>query len=159
MKTMKKPWVIFMMSILFVTTACAGNKDNAGNESTQKSEKEAKVIALTQAEFIKKVHNFQENKETWKFEGGRPAIIDFYATWCGPCKAIAPILEELAQKYDGKIDVYKVDVDKEKELAAAFSISSIPAVLFIPMKDAPRMQQGAMPKEQFEKIVTEFLLK
>lgn len=159
MKTMSKLSAIFMMTLLFVASACAGNKDNANSEPASKTENEAKVTALTQAEFIKKVYNYPANKNEWKFEGTRPAIIDFYATWCGPCKTIAPILEEIAKEYDGKIDVYKVDVDKEKELAAAFGINSIPALLFIPMKGEPQMQQGAMPKEQFQKIVNEFLLK
>lgn len=159
MKTKKKLSTIFMMTLLFVATACAGNKDQTNSEPAPKTENEAKVIALTQTEFIKKVYDYQTNKSDWKFEGTRPAIIDFYATWCGPCKTIAPILEDIAKEYTGKIDVYKVDVDKEKELAAAFGINSIPALLFIPMKGEPKMQQGAMPKEQFQKIVNEFLLK
>lgn len=161
MKTMRTLSAIFTLTLLFAATACAGNKDKTNNESAPKTENEtkAKVIALTQADFIKKVYDFQTNPQEWKYEGNRPAIIDFYATWCGPCKTIAPILEEIAKEYDGKIDVYKIDVDKEKELAATFGISSIPALLFIPMKGKPEMQQGAMPKEQFQKIVNEFLLK
>lgn len=85
-------------------------------------------------------------------------IIDFYATWCGPCKAIAPILEELAKEYAGKIVIYKIDTDKERELAAAFGISSIPTLLFIPAKGDPQVAQGALPKESLKRAIDEFLL-
>ena len=87
------------------------------------------------------------------------AIVDFYATWCGPCKVMHPILEELRKEYSGKVDIYQIDVDKEQELAAAFGISSIPTLLMIPMKEEPRIMQGAMPKDQLKKAIDEFLLK
>ena len=138
-------------------TAKTENSDiNAEKSVTAKSEK--KTIHLTNADFKTKVFNFETNKE-WKYEGDKPCIIDFYADWCGPCKQIAPVLEELANDYDGKVIIYKVNTEKERELASAFGIRSIPSLLFIPVSGQPQMSQGALPKEQFEKIINEFLLK
>lgn len=109
--------------------------------------------------FFLKVYNYEANPNDWKFEGSRPAIVDFYATWCGPCKVMHPILEELSKEYSGKVDIYQIDVDKEQDLAAAFGIRSIPTLLMIPMKEEPRIMQGAMPKDQLKKAIDEFLLK
>jgi thioredoxin 1 len=103
---------------------------------------------LTLDTFKEKVFNFTENKE-WKFEGEKPCIIDFYADWCGPCKMVAPILEELAKEYDGKLNVYKVDTEAERELAGIFGIQSIPSLLFVPKEGQPQMAMGALPKETF----------
>ena len=114
---------------------------------------------MTKAEFLEKVYNFEKNPDEWKYEGDKPAIVDFYATWCGPCKMVAPILDELAKEYDGQIVIYKVDTDKEAELASVFGIRSIPSILFIPMSGKPEMAQGALPKEAFKKAIDEFLLK
>ena len=111
---------------------------------------------LTKETFLNKVFNFQENKE-WKFEGDKPCIIDFYADWCGPCKMVAPILEELSEDYKGKIDIYKVDTEAETELSAAFGIRSIPSMLFCPSDEQPQMAQGALPKHDLEKIIEEVL--
>jgi thioredoxin len=116
------------------------------------------TIQLTKSEFIKKITDFEKNPTTWKYLGDKPAIIDFYATWCGPCKAVSPIMEELAEEYKDSIYVYKVDTDKEQELSALFGIRSIPSVLFIPMEGAPQMSVGAMPKSGFEKAVHDILL-
>ncbi len=104
---------------------------------------------LTKDTFKAKVFNWDENKE-WKFEGNKPAVIDFYADWCGPCKMVAPILEELAEEYDGKIDIYKVDTEAEQELASVFGIQSIPSILFVPVDNQPQMAQGALPKDTFK---------
>ena len=109
---------------------------------------------LTKETFLAKVFNYEENKE-WKFEGDKPAIIDFYADWCGPCKMVAPIMEELAREYDGKIDVYKINTDEQQELAGAFGIQSIPSILFIPVGEQPQMAAGALPKETFKKVITD----
>ena len=103
---------------------------------------------LTLDTFKAKVFNFTDNKE-WKFEGQKPCIIDFYADWCGPCKMVAPILEELAKEYDGKLDVYKVDTEDQRELAGMFGIQSIPSLLFVPKTGQPQMAKGALPKETF----------
>jgi len=106
--------------------------------------------------FKEKIFDWDKNKE-WKFEGERPAIIDFYAEWCGPCKMLGPALEELAGKYSGKLDVYKVDIDEQGELAAAFGITSVPTLLFAPAEGEPRLAVGALPKAQLEKAVKEVL--
>lgn len=107
---------------------------------------------LTKDTFLKKVFNYEENNE-WKFEGDKPCIIDFYADWCGPCKMVGPIMEELSGDFAGKVDIYKIDTDKEQELAAAFGIRSIPSVLFCPMGDKPQMSVGAMPKEGYVQAI------
>lgn len=118
-----------------------------------------KTIHLTKAEFLKKVADFETNPNEWKYLGDKPAIVDFYASWCGPCKTIAPILEELAAEYGDKIYIYKIDTEEEEELAAAFGIRSIPSILFIPMNGKPQMAQGAMPKSAFKDAINEILLK
>ncbi|MEI6752219.1 MAG: thioredoxin [Paludibacter sp.] len=146
-----------MLVVLF--TACTGKKQESKTDEKQQTEKSAAPIHLTKAEFISKVANFQTNPTEWKYLGDKPCIIDFYATWCGPCKSIAPILEDLAIEYDGQIYVYKVDVDAQPEIAAAYGIQSIPTLFFCPMNGTPQMSQGAMPKEEFKKMITEVLLK
>ena len=112
---------------------------------------------LTKHEFLTKVFNYEENKE-WKFEGEIPCIIDFYADWCGPCKMIAPVLEELSEEFDGKINIYKVDTEQEQELAATFGIRSIPSILFCPTDEKPQMAQGALPKEALKEAIKNVLL-
>lgn len=107
---------------------------------------------LTKQSFLEKIFNFETEQE-WKFLGDRPAIIDFYADWCGPCKMIAPVMEELSEEYAGKVDIYKIDTEAEQELAAAFGIRSIPSILFIPMDGAPQMAQGALPKHTFKEVI------
>ena len=103
--------------------------------------------------------NYEKNPEEWIYLGDKPAIIDFYASWCGPCKMVAPILEELAAEYEGEIYVYKVNTEQEQELAALFNIRSIPSFLFIPMNDKPQMAMGAMPKSSFKEAIDGVLLK
>ena len=105
---------------------------------------------LTKETFKTKIFNYESSKE-WKFEGERPAVVDFYADWCGPCKMVAPVLEELATEYKGKVDIYKVDTEAEQELAAMFGIRSIPSLLFIPKEGQPQMSMGALPKKAFVK--------
>lgn len=111
---------------------------------------------LTRQAFQEKVFNFEASKE-WKYEGAKPAIIDFYADWCGPCKMVAPILEELSDEYAEKIDIYKVDTDAEQELAMVFGIQSIPSMLFIPVDDKPQMAVGALPKDSILQAMKEVL--
>ena len=111
---------------------------------------------LTKEAFLEKVFNFKENKE-WKFEGKKPALIDFYADWCGPCKMLAPILEELSEEYGDKIDIYKIDTEAEQELSAAFGIRSIPSMLFCPTEGEPQMTNGALPKADLERVISEVL--
>jgi thioredoxin 1 len=112
---------------------------------------------LTTQTFKDKVFNFEENKD-WKFAGNLPALVDFYADWCGPCKMVAPILEELAAEYDGKLHIYKVDTEEQRELAAMFGIQSIPSLLFIPKEGQPQMAMGALPKDSLKQAFKEVLL-
>ncbi|MEJ2594206.1 MAG: thioredoxin [bacterium] len=116
-----------------------------------------KMEHLTKQTFLEKVFDYEKNKD-WKFEGDLPCIIDFYADWCQPCKIVAPILEELASEYEGKINIYKVNTESETELAAAFGIRSIPSLLFIPMDGQPQMAMGALPKDSFKQAIADVLM-
>lgn len=117
-----------------------------------------KAIHITKEEFLTKISNYEASPTEWKYLGDKPCIIDFYADWCGPCKMVAPVLEELAAEYSDKIYVYKVDTEAEQELAAAFGIRSIPTLLFCPMNSAPQMAQGALPKASFKEAIENILL-
>lgn len=112
------------------------------------------VEHLTKETFKEKIFNYEINKE-WKYEGNIPCLIDFYADWCQPCKAVAPILEELMTEYDGKLNIYKINTEKEQELSMVFGIKSIPSLLFVPMEGLPQMTQGALPKDAFQKAIAE----
>ena len=114
------------------------------------------VEHLTKETFLEKVHNWEKNKE-WTFEGNKPCVIDFYADWCGPCKMVAPILEELSEEYDGLIDIYKIDTEQEQELAGAFNIRSIPTMLFVPKNGKPQMAVGALPKDGLKQAISDVL--
>ena len=120
---------------------------------------ETKVINLTYNEFVKKVWNFEKSPNTFKYEGKLPCVVDFYATWCGPCRKVTPIMERIAKEYDGKLIVYKIDVDQEPKLAATFGVSSIPTVLFIPKEGQPSKQVGAWSEQQYKQIIENNLLK
>lgn len=163
---MKKATFVLLVTTTLALTACSPqNKknhqatNNVNKELKVKEKKNMTVTELTTSEFKKKVMDFDKHPQEWVFEGDKPAIIDFYATWCGPCKATAPILEELANDYAGKLDIYKVDVDQQQELAALFGVRSIPSLLFIPKQGNPQMQVGAMNKQQFEAAIKSTLLK
>ena len=117
-----------------------------------------KAINITKEEFLNKVVDYESNPTEGKYKGDKPAIIDFYASWCGPCKMLAPVLDELAQEYDGKVYIYKVDTEVEEELSQAFGIRSIPTMLFVPMNGQPMMTQGALPKNEIERIIKGNLL-
>ncbi|HNQ60078.1 MAG TPA: thioredoxin [Bacteroidales bacterium] len=113
---------------------------------------------LTKQTFLEKVFDYEKNDQ-WKFEGKLPCIIDFYADWCGPCKVVAPILEELSKEYAGRVNFYKVDTEAEQELAAAFGIRSIPSILFCPVDGQPQMAVGVLPKDSFKQAIEDVLLK
>jgi thioredoxin 1 len=115
------------------------------------------TIQMTTQDFKDKVFNY-ETEQDWKYLGQLPAIIDFYADWCGPCKMVAPVLEDLSVEYEGKIIIYKVDTDVEQELSAVFGIQSIPTILFIGADGEPMMQPGALPKHVFKKVIEEKML-
>lgn len=117
-----------------------------------------KTIHLTKEDFLTKVANYEADPTTWKYLGDKPAIIDFYADWCGPCKTIAPILDSLAKEYENDIYIYKVNTEQEQELAGAFGIRSIPSILFVPMEGQPQMAMGALPKASFKEAIDQVLL-
>lgn len=111
---------------------------------------------LTKETFKEKVFNWEANKD-WKYEGSKPCLIDFYANWCGPCKMVAPILEELQKEYGDNIVIYKVNTEEQQELAGMFGIQSIPSLLFVPQEGQPQMAMGALPKPTFEKAIADVL--
>ncbi|MDK9699692.1 MAG: thioredoxin [bacterium] len=115
------------------------------------------VQHLTKEKFLADIFDYEHEQE-WKYKGTRPALIDFYADWCGPCKMVAPILEELSKKYDGQVDIFKIDTEAEQELASVFGIRSIPSLLLIPIARKPMMQVGALPKDVLEEVITKELL-
>ena len=115
------------------------------------------TIKLTADKFKSDIFDYTTEKE-WKYKGERPAIIDFYADWCGPCKMVSPIMEELSDEYAGKVDIYKVDTEVEQELSAVFVIRSIPSILFVPTEGQPMMQPGALPKTAFKEVIEKELL-
>ena len=115
------------------------------------------TIHLTKDEFLKRVSNYEANPSNWKFLGDKPAVVDFFAQWCGPCKALSPILEEVSNEYEGKVDIYKVDVDEEEELSAAFGIRTIPTLLFIPMNETPKVMVGGLPKNKLKEAIDSIL--
>jgi len=163
---MKKLFLIF--GIAFTVSLISCSNINGGQEKTDLSLKNnttakeapsaAEVEYLTYDTFIEKVWNFEKNPDNWVYEGTVPCVIDFYADWCKPCKMVAPIMDELAVKYDGKVKIYKINVDKEQKLAAIFGVRSIPSVLFSPMTGKPSMQAGALPKDQYIQIIEDNLL-
>lgn len=120
--------------------------------------KQMATIKLTADKFKSDIFDYTTEKD-WKYKGDKPAIIDFYADWCGPCKMVAPIMEELSEEYAGKVDIYKVDTEVERELSTVFGIRSIPSLLFIPMNGQPMMQPGALPKPAFQEVIEKELLK
>jgi thioredoxin len=134
--------------------------DKPGNDQSAES---GKPIHLTKQDFLEKVMNYEKNQTEWVYEGDKPALIDFYADWCGPCRQAAPILEELAKEYEGKIYIYKIDTEKERELASVFGIQSIPAFLFVPQSGKPTMSSGIAQSQEetkamFKKLIDEILL-
>jgi thioredoxin len=128
-------------------------------EKTQVSDGDIKPVYLTTADFKQKIWDYDSNPQEFVYQGELPCVIDFYADWCRPCKMVAPIMDDLAEYYKGKVIIYKVNTDKERELASVFQVTSIPAILFTPMDGKPAMQPGALAKEDYIKIIDEFLLK
>jgi thioredoxin 1 len=142
--------IFALLLITFIITAKPGNNNKV-------SENNILVSQLTNDSFKKMIFNYEKNKE-WKYEGTKPAIIDFYATWCGPCTRLSPIVEELAKEYSGKIVVFKVDTDKEKELSQSLGITALPTLLFIPVTGKPQVSMGLVPKENLVKAINTVLL-
>lgn len=155
-------FVALMFAVLLLTGSCrpkegrttAHGKNAYKVEESHDDTKSGKVIELTVADFRQRIFDYTSHSD-WAFRGSRPAIVDFYAKWCGPCKCTAPVVAGIAAKYKGKIDVYKVDIDKQQELARVFGITSIPALLFIPLNGQPMMYVGAMGNEDMECYIKE----
>lgn len=166
-----KKVILSITAVSFLLFSCtsgsASSLENSADSPTAVETKttngSGETIKLTKQDFIEKVMNYEKNQTEWVYEGDKPALIDFYADWCGPCKIAAPILEELAKEYEGKIHIYKVDTQKEGELASVFGIQSIPAFLFVPQKGKPTMSNGIAQtpeatKEMFRQMIDELLL-
>ena len=164
---MRKLSVFLALTLSITAFSCTNMKGNQENNTTgvvtesgslsDDNEKTAPEY-LTYDTFLEKVWNFEKNPQEWVYEGDIPCVIDFYADWCKPCKLVAPIMDEMAVTYKGKVKIYKINVDKEKKLASVFGIRSIPSVLFAPTKGQPVMQAGALPKDQYVDIIEKQLL-
>ena len=126
-------------------------------ETAAKEKPTTRVVHITKADFLKKVYDFEKNPDEWKYLGSQPAIVDFYADWCGPCRQLSPVLDELAKEYSGELTIYKVNVDNERGLATFFGIRSIPTLLFIPMKGKPQRSLGALSKTELKGIIKDVL--
>jgi len=158
--------LLFALTLNFGFIACDSNaaeksssKENEEKSvSTSANEMSGKVVYLNEESFRSLVWNYNQNPQDWVYEGELPAVIDFYADWCGPCKRVAPIMDKLAKEYNGKVMIYKVDTDANRELSSVFGIRSIPSVLFIPKNGKPAMQPGAMQEEQYKQIIEDFVL-
>lgn len=145
-----------IFTLLFLAgVACGAEAQTTGNTKKATS---MKTIPLNKAEFLKRVVNYETSPQAWNYLGDKPALIDFYASWCGPCKALAPVLEELAAEYGDQIYIYKINTEQEQELAAVFGIRSIPTLLFVPMQGQPQMAQGALPKAELKRAIDQVLL-
>ena len=174
-----KKFILLALGVSFVVTqACRSEKTNAQTNSDPNNEpvlventdntdvesQDGGAVHLTKAEFLEKVMNYEVNQTEWKFEGDKPAIIDLYADWCAPCRITSPILDEIAKEYKGKIDVYKINTETERELAGVFGIQSLPSFLYIPMNERPTMGSGiARTKEETKQMfidnINQLLLK
>lgn len=174
-----KKTAIIVAAVAFLTLSCnngsatsleqkdKGNSELVSNAVETSGDGQTngagKPINLTKQDFLDKVMNYEKNQTEWVYEGDLPALIDFYADWCGPCRMAAPVLEELAKEYEGKIYIYKIDTEKEKELAGVFGIQSIPAFLFVPQDGKPTMSNGIaqtteQTKQMFKQMIDEILL-
>lgn len=165
--TMKKIMLISAILVAFVITGILAinpgkSSDKTVNEAAVSEaavpeSNSTEVVFLTYDSFKKLVFDYEKNKE-WKYAGTKPAIIDFYADWCAPCRQLSPIVEEVAKEYSGKIVVYKVDTEKEQKLAGSLGIQSLPTLLFIPVEGKPQVSLGAIPKETLVQAINDVLL-
>ena len=152
---MKKLFFFLSLLSMISLNACSSNGDNADQRVSEY--KEGIVNQMNGAMFSKMIWNFNKNPDKWVFSGNTPCIIDFYADWCRPCRMVSPIMEELAKEYKGKIRIFKVNTDQERELASLFKINSIPAVMMIPKGGQPQMVVGAQSKDSYLKIINDLL--
>jgi thioredoxin len=156
---MKKLTFILLFFAAFTLNACSSNSasDNTGN-NTGDSNIDGQVNKLTAESFKKLVWDYKANPQEWVFKGDQPVIIDFYADWCRPCKMVAPIMDELSKEYKGKVRIYKINTDEQRELAGLFNVSSIPAILYVPKNGKPQMSVGAMQKPAYVDMIKTVLL-
>ena len=160
---MKKISFVLSLFILISLNACSGNQASAGTNAISKKtaldmSSEGKVVHLDQNIFRELVWDYKKNTNTWVFEGDLPVIVDFYADWCRPCRALSPTMDELALEYKGKVRIYKINTDENRELSGLMGISSIPALLFVPATGKPAFSLGALPKERLKSMIDDGLL-
>lgn len=148
---------ILSFAAVLVLAGCRKADNNSNSDTNDLKQTTMGAISLTKAEFIKKVANYETDGTEWKYLGDKPAVIDFYADWCGPCRSMAPLIEDAAKEFEGKVYVYKVNVDNEQELASVFRVQSIPTFIFIPMSGAPQKVVGGMSKEDLTTRINEIL--
>lgn len=149
---------IICLSVLLIFALSSCNAKSNETKSENQNISKVKTINLTKEEFIEKIVNYEESPDKWLYLGDKPAIIDFYADWCGPCRKLAPTLNELATQYEGEIYIYKVDVEKEKEIASVFGIQSLPSILFVPLSGNPVMVSGVQSKKKMDDYINSVLL-
>ena len=153
--------LVAILSVLMLASCGNSNKDNKKNESVQDVtvvEENTLVKTLDYKNFVKKVWDIETYPDSFAYKGKLPCMIDFYADWCGPCKRVAPIMENIAQEYEGKIIVYKVNVDQEQKLPLIFKVKNIPTVFFLPKEGQPLSQVGALSKEEYISIINKHLI-
>lgn len=163
---MKKTLFVFAAALAIIISGCNSQGSTETIQTEEQTESNSDIADdgnihpeyLTTVDFQQKIWDYKGNPSQWNYQGDLPCVIDFYADWCKPCKQIAPIMDELADHYDGKVKIYKVNTDKERELSSIFGIKSIPSILFIPTDGKPRMQSGAMSKEAYMSIIDEIVL-
>lgn len=169
---MRKLLSLLLLASVFVFISCNSNTESSTKENTnpipdgktqvaeqKTSSGDIKPVYLTTADFKSKIWDYELNPNEFVYKGELPCVVDFYADWCKPCKMVAPIMDDLADYYDGKVIIYKVNTDNERELASVFQVNSIPSILFIPSEGKPAMQPGALAKEDYVKIIDDFILK
>ncbi len=167
---MKRLFQILSLGLMISLVACnqSGEKSTSESKSTEKEQAVAentsetgdiKPIHLTAEEFRQQVWDYESSPQQWVYQGDIPCVVDFYADWCQPCKRVAPIMDDLADYYDGRVKIYKVNTDDERELATVFQVRSIPSILFAPMEGKPAMQPGALSKEDYIRIIDDYVLK
>lgn len=159
-----KKVLVTILSVLLLTSCGGTNKDKRDNKNldvTQETETDDKSLVknIDYKYFLKNIWNLEKHPDSFAYQGKLPCMIDFYADWCGPCRKVAPIMEELAQKYEDKIIVYKVDVDKEQKLPTIFKVKNIPTVFFFPIDGQPLSQVGALSKEEYQNLINKHLIK
>lgn len=166
MKTIKRIYGVLGLATLLIIGGSCNNQQESDKSSANEEvsigfegSQDIKPVYLTAETFRAKVWDYEKNPEEWIYEGDLPCIVDFYADWCKPCKRVAPIMDDLADVYDGKVLIYKVNTDEQRELATVFQVRSIPSILFAPMEGKPAMQPGALTKEDYIRIIDEFVLK